>query len=205
MKNKLDTIYEAIEAIKNGQVIIVVDDEDRENEGDFVCAAECVTPEIINFFITHGRGLVCAPIAKSIAHKFDFKLMESSNTSHHETAFTISIDLRGRGCSTGISTYDRATTIKALVDPTTTKDEFARPGHIFPLLAKDGGVLERPGHTEAVVDLAKLAGFQPAGVLIEILNEDGSMARVPDLYAIADRHNLVMVSIKDLIEHIQSH
>lgn len=198
---KLHSIQEAIEDIKNGKVIIVVDDEDRENEGDFICAAECVTPEIINFMSMHGRGLICSPIDEKRAKELELNMMVSDNTSLHETAFTVSIDLIGRGCTTGISAYDRATGIKALVDPTITARDFARPGHIFPLKAKSGGVLRRTGHTEAAIDLARLAGFYPAGVLVEILNEDGTMARLPELVEIGKKFDLKIISIKDLVEY----
>ncbi len=197
----LNTIEEAIEAIKAGEVIIVVDDEDRENEGDFICAADCVTPEIINFMSTHGRGLICTPIEEKRADELRLNMMVAQNTDMHETAFTVSIDLIGQGCSTGISAYDRATGIKALVDPKTKPSDFARPGHIFPLRAKAGGVLRRIGHTEATIDLARMAGFSPAGVVVEILNEDGTMARLPQLRKIADRHNLKLISIKDLVAY----
>ena len=198
---KLDSIHDAIEAIKKGEVIIVVDDEDRENEGDFVCAASCVTPEIINFMATHGRGLICTPIEEERAEDLQLNMMVNSNTALHETAFTVSIDLIGQGCSTGISAYDRATGIKAIVDPNTKASDFARPGHIFPLKAKAGGVLRRLGHTEAAVDLAKMAGFYPAGVLVEILNEDGTMARLPQLVDLAHQHNLKIISIDDLVAY----
>ena len=198
---KLDSIHDAIEAIKKGEVIIVVDDEDRENEGDFVCAASCVTPEIINFMATHGRGLICTPIEEERAEDLELNMMVNSNTALHETAFTVSIDLIGQGCSTGISAYDRATGIKAIVDPNTKASDFARPGHIFPLKAKAGGVLRRLGHTEAAVDLAKMAGFYPAGVLVEILNEDGTMARLPQLVDLAHQHNLKIISIDDLVAY----
>ena len=197
----LNTIEEAIEAIKAGEVIIVVDDEDRENEGDFICAADCVTPEIINFMSTHGRGLICTPIEEKRADELQLNMMVAQNTDLHETAFTVSIDLIGQGCSTGISAYDRATGIKALIDPKTKPSDFARPGHIFPLRAKAGGVLRRTGHTEATIDLARMAGFAPAGVVVEILNEDGTMARLPQLRKIADRHNLKIITIKDLVEY----
>ncbi|MBK7410789.1 MAG: 3,4-dihydroxy-2-butanone-4-phosphate synthase [Saprospirales bacterium] len=196
---ELSTIEEAIDAIRNGQVIIVVDDEDRENEGDFICAAECITPEIINFMAMHGRGLICAPIDEHRADELGLKMMVNDNTSLHETAFTVSIDLIGQGCTTGISAYDRATGIRALVDPRTKSTDFARPGHIFPLRAKTGGVLRRTGHTEAAIDLARMAGFQPAGVLVEILNEDGTMARLPQLVKIARKFGLKIISIKDLV------
>ncbi len=198
---KLDSIHDAIEAIKKGEVIIVVDDEDRENEGDFVCAASCVTPEIINFMATHGRGLICTPIEEERAEELQLNMMVNSNTALHETAFTVSIDLVGQGCSTGISAYDRATGIKAIVDPKIKATDFARPGHIFPLKAKAGGVLRRLGHTEAAVDLAKMAGFYPAGVLVEILNEDGTMARLPHLVDLAHKHQLKIISIDDLVAY----
>jgi 3,4-dihydroxy 2-butanone 4-phosphate synthase/GTP cyclohydrolase II len=198
---QLNTIEEAIEDIRAGKVIIVVDDEDRENEGDFICAAECITPEIINFMATHGRGLICAPIEEKRADELDLNMMVASNTALHETAFTVSIDLIGQGCTTGISAYDRATGIKALTRPETKPTDYARPGHIFPLRAKTGGVLRRTGHTEAAIDLAKLAGFAPAGVLVEILNEDGTMARLPQLVEIARRFDLKLIAIKDLVEY----
>lgn len=196
---KLDTVEQAIADIKAGKVVIVVDDEDRENEGDFICAAECVTPEIINFMATYGRGLICAPIDERRADELELNMMVTDNTALHETAFTVSIDLIGRGCTTGISAYDRATGIKALVDPKIQAGDFARPGHIFPLRAKTGGVLRRTGHTEAAIDLAQLAGFYPAGVLVEILNKDGTMARLPQLLKIAREHRLSIISIKDLV------
>ncbi|MCB0599432.1 MAG: 3,4-dihydroxy-2-butanone-4-phosphate synthase, partial [Phaeodactylibacter sp.] len=198
---KLNAIEEAIADIKAGKVIIVVDDEDRENEGDFICAAECVTPEIINFMATHGRGLICAPIDEKRADQLELEMMVSSNTALHETAFTVSIDLIGQGCTTGISAYDRATGIRALVDPKTKPSDYARPGHIFPLRAKTGGVLRRTGHTEAAIDLARLAGYAPAGVLVEILNEDGTMARLPQLMEIAERFGLKIIAIKDLVAY----
>lgn len=198
---QLNTIDEAIRDIKAGKVIIVVDDEDRENEGDFICAAECVTPEIINFMATHGRGLICSPIDEKRADELDLNMMVSSNTALHETAFTVSIDLIGDGCTTGISAYDRATGIRKLVDPQTKAADYARPGHIFPLRAKTGGVLRRTGHTEAAIDLARLAGFEPAGVLVEILNEDGTMARLPQLMKIAERFDLKVIAIKDLVAY----
>jgi 3,4-dihydroxy 2-butanone 4-phosphate synthase/GTP cyclohydrolase II len=198
---QLNTIDEAIRDIKAGKVIIVVDDEDRENEGDFICAAECVTPEIINFMATHGRGLICSPIDEKRADELDLEMMVSSNTALHETAFTVSIDLIGHGCTTGISAYDRATGIRKLVDPATKSSDYARPGHIFPLRAKTGGVLRRTGHTEAAIDLARLAGFEPAGVLVEILNEDGTMARLPELMKIAERFDLKVIAIKDLVAY----
>jgi 3,4-dihydroxy 2-butanone 4-phosphate synthase/GTP cyclohydrolase II len=197
----LNTIEEAIADIKAGKVIIVVDDEDRENEGDFICAAECITPEIINFMATHGRGLICTPIDENRADELDLPMMVRSNTALHETAFTVSIDLIGQGCTTGISAYDRSTGIKAIINPKTKSTDFARPGHIFPLRAKSGGVLRRTGHTEAAIDLAKIAGFYPAGVLVEILNEDGSMARLPELIEIATKFDLKLISIKDLVAY----
>ncbi len=198
---QLDTIESAIEDIRKGKVIIVVDDEDRENEGDFVCAADCITPQIINFMATHGRGLICAPIEEERAEELNLKMMVNDNTALHETAFTVSIDLIGQGCTTGISATDRAKAIKALVNSDTKATDFARPGHIFPLRAKTGGVLRRTGHTEATIDLARLAGFSPAGVLVEILNEDGSMARLPQLIEKAKQHDLKVISIKDLIAY----
>ncbi len=201
MKNKLDSIEAAIEEIKAGKILIVVDDEDRENEGDFICAAECITPEIINFMATHGRGLICAPLIESRCDELGLAQMVSDNTALHETAFTISVDLTTRGCSTGISAFDRSTTIKALIDTEIDPKEFAKPGHVFPLRAKNGGVLRRTGHTEAAIDLARMAGFYPAGVLVEVLNEDGSMARLPDLFVIAERFDLKIISIKDLVEY----
>jgi 3,4-dihydroxy 2-butanone 4-phosphate synthase/GTP cyclohydrolase II len=197
----LNNIEEAIEDIRNGKVVIVVDDERRENEGDFVCAAECVTPEIINFMATHGRGLICAPIDERRADELDLPMMVHENTALHETAFTVSVDLIGHGCTTGISAHDRARGIKALTQPETKASDFARPGHIFPLRAKTGGVLRRSGHTEAAIDLARLAGFNPAGVLVEILNPDGSMARLGELLEIAQDHHLKIISIKDLIAY----
>lgn len=198
---RLNTIEEAIEDIKNGKILIVVDDEDRENEGDFICAAEKITPELVNFMAKYGRGLICTPILEQRAKDLDLDLMVKSNTAMHNTAFTVSIDLIGQGCTTGISAYDRATGIKALVNPTTLASDFARPGHIFPLIAKEGGVLRRTGHTEAAVDLARLAGCYPAGVLVEILNEDGSMARLPQLLDIGKNLGIKIISIKDLVAY----
>lgn len=198
---KLNTIESALLDIRLGKVLIVVDNEDRENEGDFICAAECITPEIINFMATHGRGLICAPIDEQRANELNLDLMVSSNTAYHETAFTVSVDLIGHGCTTGISAHDRATCIKALTDPESRASDFARPGHIFPLRAKTGGVLRRNGHTEAAVDLAKLAGLYPAGVLVEILNQDGSMARLPELLEIAKLHQLKIITIQDLVAY----
>jgi 3,4-dihydroxy 2-butanone 4-phosphate synthase / GTP cyclohydrolase II len=204
-KFSLDPIEDAIAAIKKGEVIIVVDDEDRENEGDFVCAAETVTPEIINFMATHGRGLICAPLVEDRCEKLGLELMVGSNTAAFETPFTVSVDLIGHGCTTGISTADRAKTIKALVDDSINPNELGKPGHIFPLKAKRGGVLRRAGHTEAAIDLARLAGFSPAGVLVEIMNEDGTMARLPDLIVVAKRFYLKLISIKDLIAYRLKH
>lgn len=196
----LDTIESAIEDIKQGKLVIVVDDEDRENEGDFIAAARYVTPEVINFMSKEGRGLICAPMTEERADELQLELMVSKNTAVHETPFTVSIDLIGHGCTTGISAHDRAKTVRALIDPDTKPEDLGRPGHIFPLRAKKGGVLRRTGHTEATVDLARLAGFEPAGVLVEIMNEDGTMARLPQLRKIADKFDLKIVSIKDLIE-----
>ncbi|PZV81584.1 3,4-dihydroxy 2-butanone 4-phosphate synthase/GTP cyclohydrolase II [Algoriphagus aquaeductus] len=196
---QLDPIEDAIEAIKNGEVIIVVDDEDRENEGDFICAAEKVTPEIINFMATHGRGLICAPLIEDRCDQLGLELMVGNNTAAFETPFTVSVDLIGHGCTTGISASDRAKTIKALIDDSIHPSELGKPGHIFPLKAKRGGVIRRAGHTEAAIDFARLAGLQPAGVLVEIMNEDGTMARLDDLFKVRDRFKLKLVSIKDLI------
>lgn len=201
IKIELNTIEEAIEAIKNGELIIVVDDEDRENEGDFIGAAELITPEKVNFMAMHGRGLLCAPITQARAEELELDLMVGNNTSMHATPFTVSVDLLGHGCSTGISASDRAKTILALCNQDTKPDELGRPGHIFPLKARDKGVLKRAGHTEAAVDLARLAGLYPAGVLIEIMNEDGTMARLPELMVIARKFNMKIVTIKDLIAY----
>nr|WP_299422592.1 bifunctional 3,4-dihydroxy-2-butanone-4-phosphate synthase/GTP cyclohydrolase II [uncultured Emticicia sp.] len=198
---KLDRIEDAIEAIRTGEIIIVVDDEDRENEGDFVCAAEKTTPEMVNFMVKEGRGLMCTPLTRQRCEELELDMMVGKNTAQHETAFTVSVDLLGNGCTTGISASDRAKTIQALVNSTTKPDDLGRPGHIFPLRAAEGGVIRRSGHTEAAIDLAVLAGLQPAGVLIEILNEDGTMARLPQLFEIAKKFNLKLVSIKDLIEY----
>ena len=202
---QLDTIEEAIEAIKRGEIIIVVDDEDRENEGDFVCAAECITPEIVNFMAKEGRGLICVPMTEERCNELELDLMVGKNTATHATPFTVSVDLLGHGCTTGISVHDRAKTIKALVDKETKPEYLGRPGHIFPLKARNGGVLRRTGHTEASVDIARLAGLEPVGVLVEILNEDGSMARLPDLRKVADKFNLKLVSIEDLIAYRLKH
>ena len=204
-KIKLNTIAEAIEAIRQGEIIIVVDDEDRENEGDFLAAAELVTPEMINFMATHGRGLICAPLTENRCKELGLHAMVSNNTDPMETAFTVSIDLRGNGVTTGISALDRAKTIKALVDSDTKPHDLARPGHIFPLIAKQGGVLRRTGHTEAAIDFARLAGFKSAGVIVEIMNEDGSMARLPELYKVAQKFNLKLVSIEDLVAYRMQH
>jgi 3,4-dihydroxy 2-butanone 4-phosphate synthase/GTP cyclohydrolase II len=204
-KIKLNTIEEAIEDIRQGKVIIVVDDEGRENEGDFLAAAEKVTPEIINFMATHGRGLICAPITENRCKELGLNSMVNNNTDPLETAFTVSVDLRGNGVSTGISAADRARTILSLVDSNTKPYELARPGHIFPLIAKQGGVLRRTGHTEAAIDFARLAGFKPAGVIVEIMNEDGSMARLPQLVKVAKKFNLKLVSIEDLVAYRMQH
>ncbi|MGB3849770.1 MAG: 3,4-dihydroxy-2-butanone-4-phosphate synthase [Tunicatimonas sp.] len=201
----LDPIPEALSAIQRGEVIIVVDDEQRENEGDFICAAEHTTPEIINFMATQGRGLICAPLTEQRCHELELEMMVGRNTSSHTTPFTVSVDLLGHGCTTGISASDRAKTVQALVNPHTQPEELGRPGHIFPLKAIEGGVLRRSGHTEAAVDFPRLAGLQPAGVLVEIMNEDGTMARLPDLRKVADRFNLKLVSIADLIEYRLTH
>lgn len=201
MATVLNTIEEALEDIRKGKVIIVVDDEDRENEGDFIAAAECVTPEMINFMATHGRGLICTPLTEERCAELELNLMVTNNTVLHETQFTVSVDLIGHGCTTGISVHDRAKTIKALVDETTKPADLGRPGHIFPLRAKNGGVLRRTGHTEAAVDLARLAGFKPAGILVEILNEDGTMARLPELVEVAKKFDLKLISIEQLIEY----
>ena len=202
---KLDNISEAINDIKNGKVIIVVDDENRENEGDFVCAADAVTPEIVNFMAKHGRGLICTPITEKRSKKLNLFPMVSNNTDPMDTAFTVSVDLKGSGVTSGISASDRSKTIKALVNRSTHPDDLARPGHIFPLIAKDGGVLRRTGHTEAAIDFARLAGFSPAGVICEIMTEDGSMARVPELINVAKKLNLKIVSIEDLVAYRMKH
>jgi 3,4-dihydroxy 2-butanone 4-phosphate synthase/GTP cyclohydrolase II len=198
---KLNTIDEAIEAIGKGELIIVVDDEDRENEGDFIAAAELITPEKVNFMAKYGRGLICAPLTEQRCDELELELMVGKNTSMHATPFTVSVDLLGHGCTTGISASDRAKTIKALCDPKTKPEDLGRPGHIFPLKAKDRGVLRRAGHTEAAVDLARLAGLYPAGVLVEIMNDDGSMARLPELMEIARKFDLKIITIKDLIAY----
>ncbi|MBB1151393.1 MULTISPECIES: 3,4-dihydroxy-2-butanone-4-phosphate synthase [unclassified Myroides] len=202
---QLHTIEEAIEDIKAGKVIIVVDDEDRENEGDFIAAAEMATPEMINFMATHGRGLICAPLNEKRCKELDLKPMVQNNTVLHQTAFTVSVDLIGNGCTTGISVQDRAKTILSLVDETTKPEDLGRPGHIFPLIAKQGGVLRRTGHTEAAVDLARLAGFKSAGILVEILNEDGTMARLPQLVEVAKKWDLKIISIEALVAYRMKH
>jgi 3,4-dihydroxy 2-butanone 4-phosphate synthase/GTP cyclohydrolase II len=199
---ELNTIREAVEDIKAGKVVIVVDNEDRENEGDFICAAELITPEIVNFMATYGRGLICAPIPEKRCDQLELELMVNSNTSMHSTPFTVSVDLLGNGCTTGISAVDRAKTIRALVNAETRPEDLGRPGHIFPLKAKTKGVLRRPGHTEATVDLTRLAGLKPGGALVEIMNDDGSMARLPELIRIAKKHKLKIISIKSLIAYL---
>ena len=202
---KLNTIQEAIDDIKAGKVIIVVDDENRENEGDFICAADLVTPEIINFMAKHGRGLICVPLTESRSKILNLSPMVSNNTDPMDTAFTVSVDLKGNGVTSGISALDRSKTIKAIVDDNTKGDDLARPGHIFPLIAKDGGVLRRTGHTEAAIDFARLAGYSPAGVICEIMTEDGSMARLPDLIIVAEKLDLKVVSIEDLVAFRMKH
>ena len=197
----VDTIEEAIESIRNGEIIIVVDDEDRENEGDFIAAAQLATPRIINFMAMHGRGLICVPLPEERCQELDLPLMVGKNTSFHATAFTISVDLLGQGCTTGISAQDRARTVQALVDPRSRPEDFGRPGHIFPLISKSKGVIRRAGHTEAAVDLSILAGLRPGGVLVEIMNDDGTMARLPQLLQIAEEFNLKIITIKDLIAY----
>jgi 3,4-dihydroxy 2-butanone 4-phosphate synthase / GTP cyclohydrolase II len=198
---RLDRIEDAIEDIRQGKMIIVADDENRENEGDLICASEAITPEIVNFMIREARGLMCVSLTNERCAELGLEMMVDQNTTSHETPFTVSVDLLGNGCTTGISAQDRSKTIRALVDPNTQPTDLGRPGHIFPLKSKSEGVLRRTGHTEASMDFAKLAGFKPSGVLIEILNEDGSMARLPDLRTIADKFNLKLVTIKDLIEY----
>lgn len=201
INSNLDSIDDAVNAIANGEIIIVVDDEDRENEGDFIAAAELITPEIVNFMAKEGRGLICAPIPEERCDELGLELMVGKNTSLHETPFTISVDLNGHGCTTGISASDRAKTIKALVNKNTHPEDLARPGHIFPLKSKNRGVLRRTGHTEAAVDLSRMAGLEPGGVLVEIMNDDGTMARLPELMKIAAKFNLKLISIRDLIEY----
>ncbi|MCM4155665.1 3,4-dihydroxy-2-butanone-4-phosphate synthase [Gramella sp. AN32] len=202
---QLNTIQEAIDDIRAGKVIIVVDDFDRENEGDFLAAAEKVTPEMINFMATHGRGLICAPLTEARCKELKLEMMVGNNTDPMETAFTISVDLRGNGVTTGISASDRAKTVKSLIDPSTKPHDLYRPGHIFPLKAKEGGVLRRTGHTEAAIDFARLAGYEPAGVIVEIMNEDGTMARLPQLMKVAKKFDLKIVSIEDLVAYRMQH
>ncbi|MDG1841818.1 MAG: bifunctional 3,4-dihydroxy-2-butanone-4-phosphate synthase/GTP cyclohydrolase II [Crocinitomicaceae bacterium] len=202
---KLNTIQEAIEDIQNGKIIIVVDDENRENEGDFLTAARNASPEVINFMATHGRGLICTPLIEERCDELGLEMMVHSNNSHFDTPFTVSVDLIGKGCTTGISATDRAKTVQALIEPNTKPNELGKPGHIFPLRAKKGGVLRRAGHTEAAVDLSRLAGFEPAGLIVEIMNEDGSMARLPQLMEIAKRFELKIISIEDLIAYRMQH
>ena len=204
-KLKLNTIESAINDIRAGKVIIVVDDQNRENEGDFVAAAETLSPEIINFMATHGRGLICAPITKKLSKRLKLNLMVGSSSDPQDTAFTVSVDFKGNGVSTVISASDRSKTIKALIDPNTKSHQFSKPGHVFPLIAKDGGVLRRTGHTEAAIDFARLAGFKPAGVIVEIMNEDGTMARLPELVKVAKKFDLKIISIEDLVAYRMAH
>jgi len=201
MEIRLNKVEEAIQEIRLGKIIIVVDDADRENEGDFLMASECATPELVNFMATHGKGLICVSLTEERCEELDLQMMVNKNTSSHETAFTVSVDLIGHGCTTGISASDRSKTIKALVNPSTKVEDIGRPGHIFPLKAKKGGVLRRAGHTEAAMDLARMAGFFPSGVIVEIMNEDGTMARLPELLQIAERFGMVIISIEDLIKY----
>ena len=205
MSIQLNTIEEAIDDINNGKIIIVVDDENRENEGDFIAAAERVTPEMINFMASQGRGLICAPLTEARCHELDLAMMVENNTVLHHTQFTVSVDLIGQGCTTGISVHDRAKTIQALVNQKTKPSDLGRPGHVFPLRAKEGGVLRRTGHTEAAIDLARLAGLEPAGILVEILNEDGTMARLPQLIQVAKKFDLKIISIEDLVAYRMEH
>ena len=204
-KFKLNSIESAIKDIRDGKIVIVVDDKNRENEGDFLASAELVTAEIINFMATHGRGLICAPITENISKRLGLNLMVGTNTDPQDTAFTVSIDLKGNGVTTGISASDRAITIRALIDKKTKANQFSKPGHVFPLVAKNGGVLRRTGHTEAAIDLPRLAGLKPAGVIVEIMNEDGSMARVPDLLKVAKKFGLKIISIEDLVAYRMEH
>ena len=204
-KFKLNSIESAIKDIREGKIVIVVDDKNRENEGDFLASAELVTAEIINFMATHGRGLICAPITENISKRLGLNLMVGTNTDPQDTAFTVSIDLKGNGVTTGISASDRAATIRALIDKKTKANQFSKPGHVFPLVAKNGGVLRRTGHTEAAIDLPRLAGLKPAGVIVEIMNEDGSMARVPDLIKVANKFGLKIISIEDLVAYRMEH
>ena len=201
----LNTIESAVHDIKQGKIVIVVDDKNRENEGDFLASAELISPEIINFMATHGRGLICAPITESVAKRLKLDLMVGTNTDPQDTAFTVSIDLKGNGVTTGISAIDRAKTIKALINETIKANQFSRPGHVFPLVAKNGGVLRRTGHTEAAIDLPRLAGLKPAGVIVEIMNKDGSMARIPDLIKVAKKFDLKIISIEDLVAYRMRH
>ena len=205
VKFKLNSIESAIKDIRDGNIVIVVDDKNRENEGDFLASAELVTPEIINFMATHGRGLICAPITENISKRLGLNLMVGTNTDPQDTAFTVSIDLKGNGVTTGISASDRASTIRALIDKKTKANQFSKPGHVFPLVAKNGGVLRRTGHTEAAIDLPRLAGLKPAGVIVEIMNKDGSMARVPDLIKVAKKFDLKIISIEDLVAYRMEH
>ena len=204
-KFKLNSIESAIKDIRDGKIVIVVDDKNRENEGDFLASADLVTPEIINFMATHGRGLICAPITENISKRLGLNLMVGTNTDPQDTAFTVSIDLKGNGVTTGISASDRAATIRALIDKKTKANQFSKPGHVFPLVAKSGGVLRRTGHTEAAIDLPRLAGLKPAGVIVEIMNKDGSMARVPDLIKVAKKFDLKIISIEDLVAYRMEH
>ena len=204
-KFKLNSIESAIKDIRDGKIVIVVDDKNRENEGDFLASAELVTPEIINFMATHGRGLICAPITENISKRLGLNLMVGTNTDPQDTAFTVSIDFKGSGVTTGISASDRAATIRALIDKKTKANQFSKPGHVFPLVAKSGGVLRRTGHTEAAIDLPRLAGLKPAGVIVEIMNEDGTMARVPDLIKVASKFSLKIISIEDLVAYRMEH
>ncbi|MCC7501977.1 MAG: 3,4-dihydroxy-2-butanone-4-phosphate synthase, partial [Flavobacteriales bacterium] len=200
-KIPFDSIEAAIQDIREGKVVIVVDDEDRENEGDFLTAARNATPEVINFMAKHGRGLICAPLTEQRCEELGLDLMVQDNTALHHTPFTVSVDVKGRGTSTGISASDRSATVLALIDPEAKADDLARPGHIFPLKARNGGVLRRTGHTEAAVDLSRLAGFEPAGVIVEIMNDDGTMARLPELQLIAKQFDLKLISIADLVAY----
>jgi 3,4-dihydroxy 2-butanone 4-phosphate synthase/GTP cyclohydrolase II len=201
MQVMFDSIESAIEDIRNGKLVVVVDDEDRENEGDFITASRNVTPEVINFMSKYGRGLICVPLLEDRCRELGLELMVNNNTALHETAFTVSVDLLGHGCTTGISAHDRSKTVQALIDPSTRPEDLGKPGHIFPLIAKKGGVLRRAGHTEAAVDLSRLAGFEPSGVLVEIMNDDGSMARLPELVDVAKKFDFKLITIKDLIEY----
>jgi len=205
MKNSLNSIDEGLEELRQGKILIVVDDENRENEGDFIVAGEKITPQIVNFMLTYGRGIMCVPLSETRCKELRLEMMACDNTSLLGTPFTMSVDLKGYGCTTGVSVFDRAATIRALMDPATEPEELARPGHIFPLKAADNGVLEREGHTEALVDMTRLAGLNPGGALIEILNPDGTMARLPQLKVIAEEHHLKICSIADLIQYRIQH